>query len=57
MDELIPDYYDDDVDRQAEDYIIEQSMKAWIANRYRAKYPDLRTAMIDPWIRPEGENP
>lgn len=50
MDELIPDY-DDDPQAQGEDYVIEQSMKAWIAARYRAKYPHLNQPLHDPWTR------
>lgn len=56
MDEQIPDpYLDEQV--QGEDYIIEQRMKASIADYYRAKHPHLRQP-YDPWITPtEGETP
>lgn len=54
MDEQIPDAYPDE-QAQGEDCIIEQRMKASIADYYRAKHPHLRQP-YDPWITPtEGE--
>jgi len=56
MDEQIPDpYLDEQV--QGEDYVIEQRMKASIADFYRAKHPHLARP-YDPWVRPtEKETP
>jgi hypothetical protein len=54
MDEQIPE---SDLDDQVkgEDYVLEQAMKASIADYYRAKHPHLAKP-YDPWIRhDEGE--
>jgi hypothetical protein len=55
MDEQIPDpYLDEQV--QGEDYIIEQRMKASIADYYRAKHPHLRQQPCDPWTYERGND-
>jgi hypothetical protein len=56
MDEQIPDW-DLDEQAQGEDYVLEDRMKAYIADYYRAKHPHLAKP-YDPWIRAtEGETP